>query len=387
MNKANVYLINLSFGLAGIERRFANIWRTLRSRGNVRPVLVVPDTLATILYEAGLADPDPDIWEVAEHRVLRSLSGIGFPPLGEIAAAILRSRAMAWSYRRVWERIRSDPSAVVHIGMNCSALVPPAVPLVYECVDSTLSQLGTRHFVRASSRRCIVHCQTGRIRRALEQTMADRQTRWITVHSPCYFASYPELSDPAPARDSRLVAFVGRMAPEKRPLLFLEAIVRARSGGLDVRGLMLGEGPLQPQLQRYISDHHLESVVEVGFGPNPFERLQRAAIFVSLQSGDNFGSQSLLEAMGAGCAVVATAVGETGRLVTPDVGLLVDPDPAEVAGAISELVRDPAGTEKKGAAASDLARTQYSADAYASFLESLYCRAIDLHGHEASSIA
>jgi hypothetical protein len=71
----NVYLINLSLGLAGTERRFANIWHELRRRGRVRPILVVPDTLAELLYRAELATPgDALLWTVREHPFLRALS-------------------------------------------------------------------------------------------------------------------------------------------------------------------------------------------------------------------------------------------------------------------------------------------------------------------------
>lgn len=376
----NVYLINLSFGLAGIERRFANIWRALRERGNVRPILIVPDTLAELLYKAKLASPDEDLWTVAEHPWLRALGRIRLPALLQSVEGILRSRPVAWSYRSVWDRIREDATAVVHIGLNCSALVPPDAPLVYECVDSTLSQLGTRHYIRASMRRCIIHCQTGRIRQALEHTMASRHPQWTTVVSPIYFSNYLDRSNGTITRDPCMVAFVGRLSPEKRPLLFIDAVARARARGFEIRALMLGEGPLLREVRRRIAHHGLASVVEISFDLNPPRRLQQAAVYLTLQRGDNYGSQSLLEAMGAGCAIVATAVGETGRIVSDDIGVMVKPDPDQVAAAIVEFVSNPHRTAMRGAAASRLARTQYTSDAYAAFLESLYSDAVNLHG-------
>jgi glycosyltransferase involved in cell wall biosynthesis len=375
-----VYLINLSLGLAGIERRFANIWRTLRARGNVRPILVVPDTLATLLYEASLAEPrDELLWTIPEHPWFRALSRVRVPRRAEPLVALARSRVVARGYAPVWDRIRKDSSAVVHIGMNCSALDPPDAPLVYECVDANLTQLGTRHYIRASARRCIIHCQTDRIRRALEDTMARRQPRWTTVTSPCYFASYPDRRGATGIRDQILVAFVGRLAAEKNPLLFVEAIARVRQSGLGVRALMLGEGPLLADVRHRIQQLQLDSEIEVGFSQNPPERLMDAAIYVTLQPGDNYGSQTLLEAMGAGCAIVATDVGETGRLVDADVGLLVGKSVNEIATAISDLIRRPERAAAMGAAASRRVRTEYTAEIYAAFLESLYSRAVEEH--------
>src|SRR6185436_9080324 len=157
-----------------------------------------------------------------------------------------------------------------------------------------------------------------------------RKPRWETVISPCYFARYPERSPDAAARDLRLVAFVGRFAVEKNPFLFVDAIAGVRRTGLPCRGLMLGEGPMLGDLRRRIRDLGLEDAVEIGFSNRAADRLVEAGVYVTLQTGDNYGSQSLLEAMGAGCAIVATRVGETPRIVTPDVGLMVDATAADL---------------------------------------------------------
>ncbi len=81
--------------------------------------------------------------------------------------------------------------------------------------------------------------------------------------------------------------------------------------------------------------------------------------------------------MGAGCAVVATDVGETNRVVVDSVGVRVRPEATEVAGAILSLLRDQSLASQMGAAASHLVRTEFTADRYAAFLESLYARAAD----------
>ena len=376
----NVYLINLSFGLAGIERRFANLWRTLRSRGNVQPTLVVPDTLAKVLYKANLASTgDELLWSIPEHPWFRALSRVQLPSVGANILGFTRAWAMAKAYGSVWAKINIDQSAVIHVGMNCSSLNPPEAPIVYECVDANLTQLGTRHFIKAAARSSIIHCQTDRIRQALEQTMATRRPRWTTVTSPCYFAGYPEKSSAVADRDQMLVAFVGRLAAEKSPLLFVEAIARVRKSGLGCRALMLGEGPLLSKVGCRIRQLGLDAVIELGFSQNPAERLMEAAVYVSLQTGDNYGSQSLLEAMGAGCAIVATDVGETCRLVNADVGLLVGQNVEELATALSVLLRNHQRTAMMGSVASRLVRTHYTADIYASFLESLYSQATAKH--------
>jgi len=162
-------------------------------------------------------------------------------------------------------------------------------------------------------------------------------------------------------------------------MLFIDAMAQVQAKGIVCRGLMLGEGPLKPKLLKRIREHGLDKTINIEFSNHPTTLMSKAAVFVTLQSGDNYGSQSLLEAMGAGCAIVATDVGETSRLVTEKVGQLVRPDVNEVSDAILSLLENPDITMRKGMAASHLVRTYYTAERYAAFIESLYERAVKLY--------
>lgn len=367
----NVYLINLSFGLAGIERRFANLWRILRERRSVVPILVIPSALASILREANLLPTDPDgLVVIPEPWYSGWLGRLKLPPPFDSIIAVIRSRIAALGYRKVWRMIESDPGAVVHIGMNCSALRPPHVPTVYECVDAGLSQFETRHYRRASRRQCIVHCQTDRIRSALDSIYAPTRPRWRTVTNPTYFAHYDEPVECY--RDPRLVVFAGRLTPEKNPLLFIEAVARARGRGCDCRAVMLGEGPLRRRCNDLVAELGLEALVSIDFVARPEAVLRSAAVYVSLQRGDNYGSQALLEAMGSGCAIIASDVGETAKVVTEEIGACVPLAVESVAGAIESMLQAPERTRQLGRRAEEVARTKYSADTYASFLERVY---------------
>jgi len=368
----NVYLINLSFGLAGIERRFANLWRVLHDRGVVFPILVIPSALASLLQEANLLPTNPEgLIVISEPKPVAWVGNLKLPPVYDVPRGIVRTRIAVLGHRSVWRRIAQDKDAILHIGMNVSALSLPHVPTVYECVDANLEQLGGRHYRRASRRRCIVHCQTNRIRSALDALFAAQRPRWRTVTSPTYFAQY-DGSQKTDDRDFHLIAFVGRLAREKNPLLFIEAIARARQHGSDCRAIMLGEGPLRVQCHALIKRYELESVVSIDFVPKPVDILRRASISVTLQPGDNYGSQSLLEAMGAGCAIIASDVGETKNIVTDEVGIRVPLTVEAVSKAIEVLVGSSEHTRQLGRRAEQIAKTKYSADAYASFLESLY---------------
>ncbi len=370
-----VFLINLSYGIAGTEKRFLNIWKVLKLRENVVPILVIPDTQAKLFCEAGMLDlSDKNLFIINENKVVRKLFKARFNnnTLNDIVT-IIRSRFMAIGYQRAWRMIKKEKEAVIHMGMKCSALFPPTFPIVYECVDSTLSEFRRGHFIRASRKKSIINCQTDRIKAALTAAYKDEKTNWITVTSPSYFADYTSGNgNEMVVKDKKLVLFVGRMAQEKNPELLIYAVNEMHKAGTKVKVSMFGAGPMTQKIKSTIADLNLDNIIEIGFTKTPQKYLAKAAIFVSLQSGDNYGSQSLLEAMNSGCAIVATNTGETKRIINETNGILIGFDKKELASALTQLVNDPVRTAALGRNGSTLVQNEYTAHSYAAYLEKLY---------------
>jgi glycosyltransferase involved in cell wall biosynthesis len=65
---------------------------------------------------------------------------------------------------------------------------------------------------------------------------------------------------PEPAEP--VVVFAGRLIPEKQATTLVPAIARAREGVPELRGEIIGDGPIRPKVLRLIAEHHLEGVVE-----------------------------------------------------------------------------------------------------------------------------
>jgi glycosyltransferase involved in cell wall biosynthesis len=125
------------------------------------------------------------------------------------------------------------------------------------------------------------------------------------------------------------VVSVGRLHPQKGQRFLLEAVARlvAQGGRQRLRVHLLGQGPLEMELRRFVRDHRLESHVEfAGFQDNPIAWIKRADLFClpSLYEGLPL---ALLEAMACGVPVLATDCpsgprevldgGRYGRLVPP----------------------------------------------------------------------
>lgn len=74
-------------------------------------------------------------------------------------------------------------------------------------------------------------------------------------------------------------------------------------------------------------------------------------VHVCIEHYDNATNQSLLEGMAAGCAIVASDVGETHTVMKPEVGMLVQLEPSAIAQAVPHLLADPELCGKLGWAA------------------------------------
>jgi glycosyltransferase involved in cell wall biosynthesis len=188
----------------------------------------------------------------------------------------------------------------------------------------------------------------------------------------------PETAARAPA--GLQVLWVGRFRREKRPDLLVEAWRLARvSGSLT----LVGDGPELPRVLRLAAG--LPNVSLVGAAEDPAPYFAAADVFV-LPSDAEGMSNALLEAMAAGCACVATDVGENrdllgagsaspadGAFVRGEAGLLVGSgDGAALAAALEALAAAPGLRRELGEAARTRARVRYSLASVAQEYLALY---------------
>jgi glycosyltransferase involved in cell wall biosynthesis len=159
------------------------------------------------------------------------------------------------------------------------------------------------------------------------------------------------------------VLSVGRLDPEKNPLLLVEIAEQLRQHDPRWSLAIAGDGPLQEALERRIEERRLGRAVELlGYVPNGPElwaeyRRSHAFLHVSLTEGL---PQVLFEAQGAGLPVVATEVGGVSAAVGGgESALLVPPDDAGAAvSALTRLAEDEAERRRLIAAGLANAREQ-----------------------------
>jgi glycosyltransferase involved in cell wall biosynthesis len=113
-------------------------------------------------------------------------------------------------------------------------------------------------------------------------------------------------------------AQVGRLVPQKRPLDFLALARAARDAGLSDHFLLVGDGELAPNCERFIKEHRLDAVTRIPFCPD-MSRLLPLLEGVVFTSGYEGLPIAMLEALAMGLPVLANDVGDI-RLVLEEYG-------------------------------------------------------------------
>lgn len=158
---------------------------------------------------------------------------------------------------------------------------------------------------------------------------------------PCVSASRPEPGSPV-----RLV-MVSRISPRKGTDVVIRAVSSLRDQGLPaildvVGGVFPGYEWYEDQVHELVTDEGLVGSVRWrGILPVVWDTLAEADIAVVYSFGESFGNAAV-EAMLAGCPVVATAVRGLQEIVVPGVNgrLVTAGDASSLAEGIREMVRD-----------------------------------------------
>ena len=153
--------------------------------------------------------------------------------------------------------------------------------------------------------------------------------------------------------NSKRIAFVGRLSPQKNPMMMIKAFALFLS---DHDGYCLdlyGDGEMRAELEAWVKSLHLtESIVFHGHSKRVQKDISSSAMYVSTSDYEGI-SNSMLEAMSMGMPCVCTdCAGGGARLAIRDGenGLLVPPGDIEaMAAAIAQVADNPPLARRLGA--------------------------------------
>ncbi|HQK95713.1 MAG TPA: glycosyltransferase family 4 protein [Armatimonadota bacterium] len=179
------------------------------------------------------------------------------------------------------------------------------------------------------------------------------------------------------AEDTIVFLFLARMIPEKRPDWVLGA-ARELRGEPRIRFLMAGEGPLLGATITHIQEADMrDRVTLLGFRQDTAPLLAAADCLVAPSTREGLPI-AFLEAMAAGCPVIATHVGGVPELVVHgESGLLVPPDDfGAFASAVRRMAEDGELRRRLAANARERIARYFTAEANAAAVEGVLRRAI-----------
>jgi glycosyltransferase involved in cell wall biosynthesis len=168
--------------------------------------------------------------------------------------------------------------------------------------------------------------------------------------------------------DSLLLVAVGRMVPQKRPLVFLRLAGRMLERLPHARFLWVGDGSLAPEWDRRVAERGLGGAVQrVGWQRNVRDFLFAADALLHVAEYEGL-PLSILEALSAGlpCAITPNLLREMPFLDATNSIAIGDDE------AWADVLSDPAALAMLGRSARKLAEEQFSFDTMATRYEALY---------------
>ncbi|GGF00888.1 glycosyltransferase [Mycetocola zhadangensis] len=149
----------------------------------------------------------------------------------------------------------------------------------------------------------------------------------------------PQASAVKSRRDRALftVAFVGRLAHQKRPYLFVRLARRLVDSGLPVKFILHGSGELEDFVRHQVTKFKLNDVVEFATEKIPVAETLAKSDLLVVSSQNEGVTLTTIEAIEAGVPVLSADVGSQSTLVAPD--LLVPRSPQRFIDESERIVR------------------------------------------------
>jgi glycosyltransferase involved in cell wall biosynthesis len=348
-------------------------------RGGQNQVLLTVNGLRALGHRAALvAHPDGEL----RRRASEGLELVPLAPRSEV------DLSAAWRLARVINRLTPDvihahdPHGIAMASLALSFGRPSPAPALVASRRVDFHLKGNS-FSRWKYRQvdCFIAASEAIRRMLVADGVADERT--VTVHEGIdveHVVAAPPV-DVHQAfwlpHNAPVVGNVGALVPHKGQRHLVEAAGLVIREIPDARFVILGEGELRDHLERQVREHRLEKhVLLPGFRTDVLGCIKGFDLFVMSSVTEGLGT-SLLDAMAASRAVVATATGGIPEVVGDGVtGLLVPPrDHQAMAAAIVRLLRDAHERQRLGQAGLERVRARFTVEQMIAGTAAVYARA------------
>ena len=365
--RIEVLMLSISLNRGGAERFVSTLLMHL-DRARFKPALCL------LRKDVGYPLPDDVPFGVLEYhrpthffRAVRGLRGL----IEQLQPDVVLSNGAATGMvtGMALRRCRADPSWIARIDNN---------PRYH---DTGLRKFVLKRVYRRAD--CFVVNSRG-VLADLAACYPFARRKSQVMMNPTDFARIDALAQQPPvqqaAPDVPVVIAVGRLFPQKRLDLLIDAFARVLRG-LRAELWICGEGPERHKIERKVAHLTLGPNVRIlGHCPNPFALMHQAAVY-ALSSDYEGLPNALIEAQGLGLPAVATRCPHGPEEIIDDgkTGLLVPVgNPRELAEALVKLLSNEPRRRQMGQAAKLHARRRFDASHLARGWEQLIlqCRRV-----------
>ena len=175
-------------------------------------------------------------------------------------------------------------------------------------------------------------------------------------------------------QDDFVVGFIARCTKQKNPIDFLNALEIAHQKNPRIKGLFVGEGDMDAEVNDFIASHQMKDYLYRSPFRTDVPELLHAINAYCLPSLWEGLSIALLEAMAMGKAIIATPTDGTSELIRHEENGVIVPfnDVQSLAQAMTKLADTPESCVQYGKAARSLVETRFNAQRVAEKVADIY---------------
>lgn len=165
-------------------------------------------------------------------------------------------------------------------------------------------------------------------------------------------------------REPNLVLYAGRLGPEKRVHLLIDAVAAVRERVPGVRLLIHGQGPLEAELRRQIEHGRVPAEIRPRVPHSELAAVMRRCRVYAQCSAYEGHPKTIIEAMAQGAPTLVTrATGVDDEIVPEQTGIVVRDRVEDIAEGLFRLLTDDVLAERVGAQAASDVRARLSFEA------------------------
>lgn len=368
-DQSKIAFIWESRSLTGGQRRFLSIARALNTRGKSAIILLNEKDAKALRKISGERLPEivtyrrpwwVSIWRKPRGPSARLWGILGLENLYFLAA------------RRFWrDLLARNNVGMCHVSMSNSLARVVSGPALFEVTSPDwVDRLASEPDIVPPE--MLLHAVSESVHRRLENRLPNRRV----MLAPLPFPNMDPENSPLPdmAAKENLIVFAHRLLPRKNGVVFARVVHRFLADHPDWRVTIRGEGPDEGQIRQILNAEISSGQVELGFLTDLRSELYRARVFVSIIQPDNYPSQSVMEAMVCGTALLLSDQGRTREKFFAGNGRMTEVSEDMILSNLVKLTKDVQSLELMGFRSRQLAEQIFSQTAYLTHLEHIYAK-------------